>query len=332
MPPQDPNVPQPGFTPPTPPQPNPVPPAPQPVPTPPQPEPVLPQPGFTPPTPPQPATPTMDTFATPQSTPAAAVTPEPMSPAPGFTPPAPAAASVNLPPPTDPNTPAFGAPQPAPFTQAAPSTPLQAPYPSTPSMAPITGGGGSKLPKIIGAGLAVLLILVGGFFAAKSLLGGGVTLVEFSNSSMSFLYPDKYEKTETSRTVRFREEGEANTASSVYASVTPIPSYAQQSQIDEAIDEIKGKIKGEIEESLPSGSTLKDYKVDEVQFEGKKALRFKTIVEDDGKKIGEVSGLFGQGDKSLFTIEVLAHVSDKGVMKSANKIIDSMKPKATSEE
>ena len=345
MPPQDPNSQQPGFQPPAPAEPGFQPPAPQapqdfqppaPMPTPeasfPQPAPVTPDPAVQ-----------AQSFAPPAQPFAAAPAQSPAMPeqAPAFQPPAPQTFAPTQPTPPDPFAPAqpqANLPQPmipgqpvpqapvSPFGQPAAGSPLDV-SPAAFS-APMNQPKSRKAPLIIAATAGAILLVGGiGFGITKVLGGGSITLEDYSGSAISFKYPKGYNKTEEDGLVTFKEPGDEDTASGVVAQVYTLPSYVDQSAIDQGLDTFKDKLEEELGTELTNGTKLANFKIEDTQYNGKKALKFFSKVEKSGKGVGEIKGLFGQNDHGYFIIQVVAHNSDKGVIKSEDKIIDSVKLK-----
>lgn len=287
------------------------------------------------PVPPQPIPPRPQPVAQIPVFPAA---PQPLAAAPRLTPPAPLPQVPDrplspVPQPPVPVTPPAWAPQP-PVAHVAPQAISQPPViPNVPTKPVVPAGGDEASPVvtkrkkkpvlfIVLAAITVVL-LAGGAFAASKFLGG-IKLETYSNSSFSISYPKGYEVNESADgTTTFKEPKQPeDTQSGVVVGINHVPKGIDKAE--------RGKVFKSIEASLEDLETFKDdgqkvINVDKeiIQFEAADALKIHAEIEKDGKKIGEVSLLAGVTEKYVYTAIAYGHISDPGVLKKIETIIQS---------
>lgn len=182
---------------------------------------------------------------------------------------------------------------------------------------------GKKLVKIFVPLVVIIVLAVGGFFAFKQFTGG-VKLESFSNDEFSIMFPAGYEQDEKTTAVTFTEpDDDRDTRSSVFVFTDDVPSAATTQQKDDALDKIEEGLDSLVQSSTRVSQKIEDKKITRVEFAGGKAIKFVASVTEDGQRVGRIHMVAGLNDEKTFIIMVLAHVSDPGVEKNADKIIES---------
>ncbi len=205
--------------------------------------------------------------------------------------------------------------------------------------------------KIILASVIVgVLLLIGGGVFAFTKMTGGIKLAKYSGSKFEILYPGNYEKKEfdEGRQVLFTEPDSKKDAKNSKEDKLDLKSDLSDmgdndSAVIVAADEIPEEARKEIEskkedffnsfeKQLKDGSSDDNKKIvldksERTKHLSNDALILKGVYKKKGKKVGNINIVIALGNDKYYVIMVVAHDSDPGVQKKADKIIDSFKLK-----
>lgn len=235
-----------------------------------------------------------------------------------------------------------GAPAPVPQPYAAPPTNGASGMPPT-SSAPMFNGGTPapaagapgpkqklKLPKwlLLGAPAVIVVVVLAVVFLLP-LINGGLKLETYSGDGYSALVPKDYEKTTVSGATAFKENGDEDeeTKSAVIVNSEPYGYDLTADQLNDVKEYFKENAESLISSSVSKNGSneLNNFDIKDATVDGHDAFRISADVEKDGKKVGVVTGVVIFGKEDLFMLLVAAHNDDKDLIKSADKIISSIK-------
>lgn len=218
-------------------------------------------------------------------------------------------------------------PQPAaPMQQSVPNSAFQGPAAAVPIKKPFPLG---LVLKLTGGLLTLVVLAVGGWFAYTTFFGG-IPVKEYQGDDFSMLVPKDYDKEDKTfgDGIRFEKPGVDDDEKSV-VSVSSLEfddKYLTRDKMIEAVDE--GLNEDKIKEQYDDTGSLSDLKINKsAKLSGVEARRVTATANKKGKKVGSLDVAYIFGDKKIYVVAVIAHVSEPGLAQSSGKIINSFKIK-----
>jgi hypothetical protein len=216
-----------------------------------------------------------------------------------------------------PGHPPFQAQQPAPGQTGAPWQ--QAPNPSF--AAPDAPKRKDKKTILLFVILAIIFLTGLGWFVYNKWFSS-ITLETYSNEDFSISVPADYNR-EDKEFIEFKEKGPSSSQSEVVAYYALLPSAIGADQVDEFKELFRDELSKEAEKLADSDEKVEDLKITDTTYKGEDALQLTATVTRDGKKEGQVKLVAVINEKEVYLIGVAAHVSDPGVAKNIDTIINS---------
>ena len=209
-----------------------------------------------------------------------------------------------------------------------PQAPLQAnPYDSLPKDSRFRSLFSSK-KKIAGIAGTTISIIVMVSFLINFVLPRFQTidLETFSNESVSILAPKDYDKKEEPGGFTFTEKGDDDTQSTVLITAEKLPEEFNGSDVykDEFFKAIESSAEESFSAELAGKNTLKEFKVEKVQFKGGEARLVTANIMDGSENAGKLKMYFGITEGYFYYAGVAVHSEDYALEKSTNKIFDSI--------
>ncbi len=248
-------------------------------------------------------------------------------------------------------TPSTEPPATQPVTVASPQTPTidQSPAPEQPGTIPqtsndqmITGTVNaqpqamnpdpekkmkSKKKLLLLALPILLLVTLIGVFLALKVMGSTIKLTSYDGDVFSVSFPEGYEQKERLGLTYFEETSDANedTRSGVIVASETIPASLSAEQKQALKQQFEGLGDKFIAEIPNDKQEVKNKETSDTELDGLPAKRVSAELYEGSKKVGDLYITIGSNDDKFALVAVLAHSSDPGVTKEAQKIMDSFK-------
>ena len=197
-----------------------------------------------------------------------------------------------------------------------------------PASAPVPAGN-KKLIAIVAAvagGIAVLGLIV---WVLIAFVFNSIALESYKGDGYTILVPKDYEEDEDLGSVSFVEPDadDEDEQSQVVIGSTPtenILAYMKKDDAIEVYDDMLDEDNFTDNLGFSDDSTVTNFKKEDVTHQGFEARKVTFDVEEDDKYIGSGYILLVFGDDAFYIVKVAAHLSDPGLNKAANKILDSL--------
>jgi hypothetical protein len=175
--------------------------------------------------------------------------------------------------------------------------------------------------------VAVLALVAAGWWAYNKWFKG-IELETYNNENYTLLVPVGYNKEEDNDFQEFKEPGDEDTQSEVMAYYAAFPEPITADQVSQFKDLLKSELEDAAKNNLANpNDKVEDLKITDVKYKGEDALQLTATVTRDGKKEGEVKLVAVINTNEIYMVGVGAHVSDPGVSKEMDNIINSFEKK-----
>ncbi len=182
-----------------------------------------------------------------------------------------------------------------------------------------------RKPKLLIAIVVGVVVLI-----AAAVLGftqlGGMPLREYSERDFSILVPKDYEQKKEATGISFHERGDTETQSRVLALISKSSTKITKTQQDRILSTIDSDFEKELKKEA-GNNTITDFQVKQSTYKHSPARTISANIQKDNQKVGTIKGVVGVSDSALFFVIISAYESDTGLLKSTDKIIDSLQIK-----